>query len=152
MTPTELSTFCRLVYQAYRNNSNRTASPTHFIMPESDYNGLASQSSPDFPVLSKLQLIIDMFRVITQKADFQVLPLSYADADYHTDISDIAGKQVYTMLNYDEESLNMQIPLDYTNTLANSIDNFSFQNVGYGQLSGVLALRPLEMLYFHYSA
>ena len=44
----------------------------------------------------------------------------------------------------------MDIPLDYTNTLANSIDNFAFQNAGYGQLTGCLSYRPLEMLYFQY--
>ncbi len=55
---------------------------------------------------------------------------------------------VYSLYNYDEESLRMDIPVDYTNTLANSIDNFSFQNVGYGQFTGVLAYRPLELMYF----
>jgi hypothetical protein len=55
---------------------------------------------------------------------------------------------MYVLLNYDEEALRMDIPLDYTNTLANSLDNFSFQNAGYGQFTGVLAYRPLELLYF----
>lgn len=152
MTPEELAVFCANVYEAYRSNCQRTAVPTHFIIPESDYNGLASQSSPTFPIKSKLTILLETFRDITQKKDFKILPLSYADAAYHTEVSAIAGKQVYTMLNYDEESVRADIPLDYTNTLANSLDNFSFQNVGYGQFTGVLAYRPLEMLYFHHSA
>lgn len=152
MTPEELATFCANVYEAYRANCQRTAVPTHFIIPESDYNGLASQSSPTFPIKSKLTILLETFRDITQKKDFKILPLSYADAAYHTEVSGIAGKQVYTMLNYDEESVRADIPLDYTNTLANSLDNFSFQNVGYGQFTGVLAYRPLEMLYFQHSA
>ena len=42
------------------------------------------------------------------------------------------------------------LQVDYTNTLANSLDNFNFQNVGYGQFSGVQAYRPLELLYFQF--
>lgn len=151
MTTTELKTFTASVVEAYRANVNRTAWPTHFIIPESDYNGLASQASPDFPIKSTLQLLEEMFQVITRNKAFKVLPLAYADAAYHADISSLAGKQVYVLLNYDEESIRMDIPLDYTNTLANSLDNFSFQNAGYGQFTGVLAYRPLEVLYFTYT-
>lgn len=152
MTPTELKAFCAAVVEAYRENCNRTAWPTHFAIPESDYNGLAAQASPDFPIKSTLQLLEEMFQVITRNKSFKILPLAYADAAYHADVSAIAGKQVYTLLNYDEESVRMDLPLDYTNTLANSLDNFSFQNAGYGQFTGVLAYRPLEMLYFQYDA
>lgn len=146
MTPAELKTFCATAYNAYRANCQRTARPTHFIIPESDFNGLASQASPDFPIKSTLQLLEEMFKVITQNPGFKILPLAYGDIAY----SGFTYQQ-YVMLNYDEESVRMDIPLDYTNTLANSLDNFSFQNVGYGQFTGVLAYRPLEMLYFQYT-
>jgi len=133
------------VVNAYRANCNRTAWPTHFIIPESDYLGLASQASPDFPIKSTLQLLEETFQTMTGKKNFRILPLSYCDAAYSG-----FGYQQYVLLNYDEKSVRMDIPLDYTNTLANSLDNFSFQNVGYGQFTGVLAYRPLEMLYFKY--
>ncbi len=152
MSTAELKVFCAAVVEAYRSNNNRTAWPTHFIIPESDYNGLASQASPDFPIKSTLQLLEEMFQVICRNKSFQILPLAYGDAAYHADVATIAGKQVYVLLNYDEESLRMDVPLDYTNTLANSIDTFSFQNVGYGQWTGCLAYRPLELLYFTYNA
>lgn len=150
MTTSQLKTFCAQIVEVYRNNVQRTTWPTHFIIPESDYNGLASQASPDFPIKSTLQLLEETFQIITQKKNFKILPLAYADKGYHADVTAIAGKQVYTLLNYDEESVRMDIPLDYTNTLANSLDNFSFQNVGYGQFTGVLAYRPLEMYYFQF--
>lgn len=152
MTTAELKTFTAGVIEDYRSNCNRTAMPTHFIVPESDYNGMASTVSPDFPIKSILELLEGMFKTITRNNNFKILPLAYADAAYHSDIAAIAGKQVYVLLNYDEESLRMDIPVDYTNTLMNSINNFQFQNVGYGQFTGVLAYRPLEMLYFTYSA
>lgn len=145
MTTTELKTFTAAIIEAYRSNCQRTAWPTHFIIPESDYNGLASQASPDFPIKSTLELLEESFKLITRKPDFKILPLSYADSAYSG-----FGYQLYTLLNYDEESVRMDIPVQYTNTLANSIDNFSFQNAAYGQLTGVLAYRPLEMMYFRF--
>lgn len=147
MSTAELKVFTAAVIEKYRANCARTAWPTHFIIPESDYNGLASQASPDFPIKSTLQLLEEMFQVITRNKGFKILPLAYGDAAYN---SAVINKQVYVLLNYDEESIRMDIPVDYTNTLANSIDNFSFQNAGYGQFTGVLAYRPLEMLYFQY--
>lgn len=150
MNTTELKVFTAAVVEAYRSNCARTAWPTHFIIPESDYNGLASQASPDFPIKSTLQLLEETFQIITRNKSFKILPLAYGDVAYHSDVTAIAGKQVYVLLNYDEESVRMDIPVDYTNTLANSIDNFSFQNAAYGQFTGVLAYRPLEMLYFQY--
>lgn len=150
MTPVQLKTFLQVLVEAYRSNCNRTTFPTCFIIPESDYNGLASQASPDFPIKSTLAVIEDALKLMCRNPEFKILPLAYADASYHADVASIAGKQVYTFLKYDEESVRMDIPLDYTNTLANSIDNFSFQNAGYGQFTGVLPYRPLEMLYFQY--
>lgn len=150
MTTTELKTFTAAIVEAYRANCNRTAWPSAFIVPESDYNGLASQASPDFPIKSTLQLLEEMFQVITRNKSFKILPLAYGDAAYHADVASIAGKQVYVLLNQDEESIRMDLPVDYTNTLANSLDNFNFQNSGYAQFTGVLAYRPLEMMYFTY--
>lgn len=145
MTTTELKTFIAGLVEAYRANNNRTAWPTHFIIPESDYNGLASQASPDFPIKSTLQLLEEALQVVTRNKGFKVLPLAYGDASYNG-----LDLQKYVLLNYDEESIRMDIPVDYTNTLANSIDNFNFQNVGYGQFTGVVPYRPLETLYFQY--
>lgn len=152
MSTADLKQFCQTVVEAYRNNNNRTCYPSHLILPESDYNGLASQASPDFPIKSTLQLLEETFQVVCRNKQFKILPLAYGDAAYHSDVTAIEGKQVYVLLNYDEESLRMDIPLQYTNTLANSLDNFSFQNAGYGQFTGVLTYRPLEMLYFQYTA
>lgn len=145
MSESELKTFCGLVYENYRSNCARTAKPTHFIIPESDYNGLASQVSAQFPIKSILELLEGMFKTITGNSAFKILPISYADPSFS---GGHLSKLRYVLLNYDEESVRMDIPVDYTNTLANSIDNFSFQNVGYAQFTGVLAIRPLEMLYF----
>lgn len=146
MTTTELKAFTAQLIEAYRTNCNRTAWPTHLIIPESDYNGLASQASPDFPIKSTLELLEEAFKLITRNKSFRIMPLAYGDAKYSG-----YSYQQYVLLNYDEESIRMDIPVDYTNTLANSLDNFNMQNSGYGQFTGVLAYRPLELMYFQYT-
>lgn len=146
-TPSTLSQFIASILNAYRTNSQRTAWPTHFIIPESDYLGLATPSSPTFPLKSILQLMQETFQTMTGNKNFKILPSAYADGVYSG-----YSYQNYVLLNYAEESVRMDIPVDYTNTLANSIDNFSFQNVGYGQFTGVLAYREREMYYLQFPA
>ena len=143
MDPDEMSTFIGGLLEAYRSNCARTAWPTHFIIPESDYLGLGVPYSADFPNVSKLDYLTAQLKIMTKNANFQILPNAYGDNTYNG-----LGVNRYVMLNYDEESIRMDIPVDYTNTLANSLDNFSFQNVGYGQFTGVGVYRPLELLYF----
>lgn len=138
-----LKTFVQTVVEAYRANCARTAWPTHFVVPESDYNGMASQASADFPILSVLKLLEDAFKIVTRNDGFKILPCAYGDQAYSG-----LGKQIYAMYNMDEESLRMDVPVPYTNTVANSINNFQFQNVAYSQHTGVLAYRPAELLYF----
>ena len=145
LSPVDLKQFCSVILEKYRSNCNRTAWPTHFIIPESDYLGLAAPSSSDFPLKSVLQVLEETFQTMTKNKSFKILPLAYAEASQTAD-----AKATYILLNYDEESLRMDIPVDYTNTLANSIDNFSFQNVGYGQFTGVMAYRPAELYYLKY--
>lgn len=146
MSPVALKAFAAGLVNQYRVNNNRTEWPSHLIIPESDYLGLGASASADFPIKSVLQYLEEAFSTITKKP-FKIMPLSYADYAFSEGILP-ANTNRYTMLNYDESSVRMDIPVDYTNTLANSIDNFSFQNVGYGQFTGVQVYRPKEMLYF----
>ena len=151
MTYTQLAAFQQAAIGLYRKNCNYTAFPTHFIIPELDYNGLAVQSSPQFPVKSVLALLEEGFQTITRNKNFKILPLAYANAaNAGGALPSGAATGLYTFLNYDEESIRMDIPLQYTNTLANSLDNFMFQNSGYGQFTGVLAYRPAEIYYAGY--
>lgn len=145
MTTAELKTFCYTILNVYRARNNRTAYPTHFIMPESDYLGLAAPASADFPIRSVMAVLLETFQVMTGNKDFKILPLAYADQAYSGQ-----AYQQYVLLNYDDASIRMDIPVDYTNTLANSLNNFQYQNVAYGQFTGVLAYRPLELMYFKY--
>ncbi len=145
MTVSDYALFVGALVQAYRVNCNYTAYPSHFIIPEDDFNALAQPSSPQFPMISKLQLLLDACKLITGNPGFQILPLAYA---IPANSSGQLLKPRYVLLNYDEESMRMDLPVDYTSTLANSINNFTFQNVGYGQFTGLGIYRPLELMYF----
>lgn len=151
MTPTQLNVFQQNSIKNYRINNNYTAYPSAFVIPEDDFNGLASQSSEDFPIKSKLALLEEAFQVVCMNPKFKILPLAYASAANAGGVLPaLAATALYTFLNYDDESIRMDIPLDYTNTLANSLDNFMFQNAAYGQFTGVLAYRPAELYYAGY--
>lgn len=148
LSPSDLKYFCENILNVYRSNCQRTAWPSHFIIPESDYLGLAGQASADFPIKSTLAVLEETFQTMTKNKGFKILPLAYCDVAYNNPGT---TQQQYVMLNYDEESIRMDVPVPYTNTLANSLDNFAFQNVGYGQFTGVLAYRPLELMYLKFT-
>jgi len=143
MTAAEFNTFVGALYQAYRAECNYTAKPTHFVIPESDFNGLTNYPDATYPVKTKLQLLTESFQTITGKSDFKILPCAYGDkANFD------GTNNRYVLSNYDETSLKMDLPLDYTMTAASTINGFNFENAAYGQFSEVVALRPKEMLYF----
>lgn len=151
MSTSALKTFLTQVLTVYRANNQGSAMPTHFVLPESDFLGLASPASADFPIRATADLLLETLKVMTGNNNFKLLPLKYADPLYNAGfINGNTGLHVYTLLNYEEESIRMDIPVDYTPTLANSLDNFNFQNAGYGQFTGVMAYRPLELYYFVY--
>ncbi len=143
MTADELTVVLAGLLAAYRSNCAFTAWPTHFIIPEYDFLGLATPYSADFPNTSKLQWLESNLKIMTKNPNFAILPNAYGNV-----ANNGLGVNRYVLLNYEEESIRMDIPVDYTNTLANSLNNFSFQNVGYGQFTGVGVYRPLELLYF----
>lgn len=147
MTAAELNTFCATAYEAYRANCNRTAEPTHFVLPESDYNGLASFSSSDFPIKSKLQVLQETFASLTGNQNFKIMKSAYGNRAIYKIAAGGADVHRYALYNYDEDSGRLNIGVNYTATLANSIDNFTFYNTAYGMFTGFKAFRPAEFLY-----
>lgn len=152
MTATQIATFVGGLVDAFRVNNSRTAYPSHFIIPESDYNGLAVLTAGTvgtFP-LPLLHYLLEAFKTITMNPNFKILPCAYADQAQNAAVSGL-NKNRYTLLNYDEDTLRMDIPVDYSNTLQNTLNGFNYQNAGYGQYTGVIAFRPLEVMYFDWN-
>ena len=142
-TPQNLSNFIAAILNSYRIQCNRTAWPTHFIVPEDDFLGMATPSSAQFPIKSILELMLETFKVMTGNPNFKVLPCSYAMKSYSG-----LSKNFYTLLNYDDTSIRMSIPVDYTNTTAFTVEGINYQNGAYGQFTGVQLVRQLECYQF----
>lgn len=146
---TDFQAFVADIMGVYRINCNFTAYPTHFIIPETDYNGLASAVDEKFNLKSRLLRLQEVFKELTNNANFKIKPLAYANQANNA--SRGLNLNRYTLLNYDEDSVRMDIPVDYTNTMQNTTNGFQFENVGYGQFTGVQTYRELEMLYLDWN-
>ena len=145
MSAAEYQAFVGAIYAAYREHCDYTAEPDVFIIPESDYNGLAAAVDPNFPIKTKLEYLKDAFRLIVGH-EVEIKKLAYADAARSG-----LNVQRYVLLHKDADSLAMNIPVDYTATLANSINGFHWENAAYGQFTGVKVFRPKEVLYFDFT-
>lgn len=147
MTATQFNALLATILGAYQTNCNFTAMPDRFVIPQNDYNGLAAFPDPTFPLKTMLEILTDAFKTMTRNPNFKILPVAYADQVNNATISGL-NTNIYTLFRADPASVRMDIPLDYTNTMANTINGMNFQNAGYGQFTGVMAYRPQEMLYF----
>ena len=145
MTPSQFQAFVGAIYADYREHCDYTAEPNMFILPESDYNGLAASVDPNFPIKTKLEYLREAFAQVVG-TEVQIKKLAYADAARSG-----LGVNRYVMFHKDPDTLTMNIPVDYTATMANSINGYHWENAAYGQFTGVKAFRPKEVLYFDYS-
>lgn len=144
---TDFATFIATVLAAYQLNCAYTAFPTHFIIPQDDYVGLAAPVSAQFPVKSKLEYLKEAFAAIVP-GGVKLLPSAYAIGSSAVGADVAIGFHRYAMYRYDPESLRMDIPVDYTVTQPNTLNNFQFQDAAYGQFTGIGVYRALELLYF----
>ncbi|MEZ5691187.1 MAG: DUF2184 domain-containing protein [Rickettsiales bacterium] len=150
MSDSEYQTFVASIIGAYRTVSEHTSMPNRLYIPEEDYNGLVTPVNTNFAIVSKLEYLEKALKAVTMKPDFKILPLAYAMKANNSSISGL-NKNRYVLMNYDPETIKMNIPVDYTNTAQNTVNGFHFENVGYGQFTGVQAYRPKEILYFDFA-
>lgn len=143
--------FLENLIESYRLGNGRTAYPDLFTIPEADFNGLGVAVDETFPLKSRLARIEEAFRLVTQNPNFKVKPCAYCDQVNNANVSGL-NKNRYVLSRMDEDSLRMDIPVDYTNTIQNTLNGFQYENAGYGQYTGPLAYRPLEMEYFDWAA
>ena len=140
----QLQAFAGNVLNAYQANNNYTAYPNRLYIPQDDFNALGVATSVTFPIKSKLEYLLDIFKTTTMNPDFKILPLAYLmPANSFGKLS----APRYVLMRYDEDVARFEIPVDYTTTVPNSYDGWTIRNVGYGQHTGVLDARPQEILY-----
>lgn len=144
MSDAQFQAFAQGIVAAYLANNNYTAMPNRLYLPQTDYVALATATSVQFPIKSKIEYLRDTLRAATNQQDFEIKPLAYLQ------VAQSDGKLTadrYILMRYDEDVARFEIPVDYTVTVPNSIDGWTIRNVGYGQHSGVLDARPQEILY-----
>lgn len=141
-------TFVQGLIATFWTNTNSTVLPTHFVIPMVDYLGLMTLvpgSAGTFPV-PMLTYLENAFKSLCGP-NFKIMGNAYADK---TVANSLRGYNfnTYALYRHDPETLRRDIPVDLTVTQPNSIDNFNFQDVGYGQMTGVGFFKPLEVLLF----
>ena len=149
------ATFVQTLISTYFTATASTQMPTTFVIPYTDYLGLQTMTpnvigagEGTYPI-TKLDFLRRAVKAATRNPNFEILPLAYCDAANNASRTGL-NKQCYVLLNKDPESIRMDVPVDYTTTQPNTTNNFQFQNVGYGQYTGVGIYRNLEVLYFQY--
>lgn len=151
MTAEEFATFVATIVGVYQENANYTAYPDTFLIPASDYNGLATPVASGFPFVSKLTYLQDAFKVATSNQGFRIMPLAYGDAARNAGYVSVGGKYRYVLYRNDLETVAMDIPVPFNLLAPNTSDNFYWNGVGCGQFTGCWVYRPREVMYFDHS-
>lgn len=146
MTSTEINALVASLVKEYRANCNFTAFPDVFLIPEADYLGLASFVAEQQPLISKLEFMQKAFAGQTGNASFKIGKAVYCNKNNNS-----LGQNRYALYSNSNDTLEMNIPIDYTSTSFATGNGFDFASVAYGQFSGVIALRPAEILYFDHA-
>ena len=139
MTAAEFNVIGSGLIQAYRTNCFRTAYPDTFIIPEDDHISLGRQMSETYPLRTKLSVLEEVLQKVTGNANFKILPLSYAMQSYNSAITGL-NKNRYVLTRQNRNSLRMDIPLNFTVTLPNSLDNMTYNSAAYGRFTGTTAI------------
>lgn len=148
MTSTEINAFAKDLIKKYFVNSNKTAMPDTFLIPTTDWLGLSSFVAENQPLITKADFLLQAFKMATNNPNFKITSVQYADK---SDNNLPGGVNRYTLYKNDSRTLEMNIPIDYTSTSFGSANNFDFASVAYGQFSGVIAKRPLEIYYLDHT-
>lgn len=144
MTDGQFQTFCAGLIGAYRARSNYTESPNRFVIPDTEYTALATATSLVMPTISRLEYMEKTFRLAANRPDFRILPCVYCQAA-QSDGALTADR--YALYNSDVDTMQFNIPVDYTPTQINTLEGFNFRNVAFGQFAEPMILRPRELLY-----
>lgn len=150
MSNTEMSALIKDLVAKGVENSNDTVMPDMFVIPLTDWLGLDTPYSNDYPLVSKREYLIKAFQTATLNPNAKILAVAYADAQRNAGIIGEAGKQCYALYKYDGESGRIEMPVAYTSTQVNSQDGFTWKSVAYAQHTGYKQFRDKELLYFRY--
>lgn len=141
MTSAQLQTLASKLLAAYLDNNGATQMPNRLCIPTSDFVALGVPSDPNFPLKTKRDILEEALRQ-GGAVDMKIVHTTYnekASAD---------GQHArYVLYRHDADSLRMYIPKPYTPHALYPMNGVDFISVAESQFSGVVAIRPKEMLY-----
>lgn len=141
MTVAQLQTLASTFLSTYLSNNNSTAMPNRLCVPTSDFVALGVPSNPEFPLKTKRDILEEAFRQ-GGAVDFKIVHTTYNE----TAASD--GEHArYVLYRHDADSIRMYIPKPYTPWALYPMNGVDFISVAEAQFSGVVAIRPKEILY-----
>ena len=147
----QFSYFVANLIALYNTNTNSSETkPNRFVIPLSDWLGLATPVPGTTTLTPMIEYLLLAFRKLCGD-DFEIMPSAYGDGVNNKAFLGSNGKQVYALYRDDPESIRMDVPVNYTPTQPNSLNNFQFQNAAYAQYTGVGFYRNLETLLFQYA-
>ncbi len=148
MDPTQFAAFVSTVMGAYFTNSNDTVLPDAFGIPYQDWLGLITPLSPTFPMVSMMTYLKDAFVAATGNANFKIYPCAYCDKANNAAFN---NTNRYVLYRNNDETMRMDIPLPFILRAPMSADNFRWNGVALGQLTGLVIYRIPEVIYFDHS-
>lgn len=148
MSPTQYAAFVSTIIAAYFLNSNDTVLPDTFAIPYQDWLGLVTPLSPSFPNISMIDYLKQAFVAATGNANFKMYPCAYCDKANNISFN---NTNRYVLYRNNEETMRMDIPLPFVLRAPMSADNFRWNGVALGQLTGLVVYRVPEVLYFDHS-
>ena len=149
MTTAQLDALVADMIGDYVDQTEYTATPDTLVMPAKDYYGMTSATTSQFPIKSKLTYLKDAFSEAVGR-EFKILPLAWAQQTNNAAIANL-NKNRYVLYNNSPDTLEMQIPLDFTLTTPGTANNFDYSSVAYSRFTGLRVFRPKEVQYFDYT-
>ena len=149
MDATTFNTLVARLMGVYFGDTNSTVLPDTFLIPMQDWLGLASLTPGtvgSFPI-PKVQYLLDAFKLVTRNPNFKIIGNAYCDKAVNNSLRSINLNE-YLLYRKDPESVRMDIPVWPITTQPGTVNNFTFEDVAYGQLTGVGYYRPLEAVKF----
>lgn len=146
MSSAQLQALASGLLAAYLDNNGATQMPNRLCIPTSDFVALGVPSDPNFPLKTKRDILEEALRQ-GGAVDIKIVHTTYNE----TASSDKQHAR-YVLYRHDADSLRMYIPKPYTPHALYPMNGVDFISVAESQFSGVVAIRPKEMLYMDVKA
>lgn len=148
MSAAELATLIGTMFGTYYTRTNSTALPDTWIMPTDDFLGLTQPFSSTYPVNDRLSYLEMAAKRATSNPNFKIIPLAYCQAANNADrLNSGSGYDRHVLYTNDPDTLKLSIPVDFTMLEADTANKFNWSQAAYGQYSGCLITRPLQVMY-----